>query len=121
MSREYSEGNYVIVGGDFNHDIADGGSNFPTSQLRPDWIQTLSSDEFGEKFRIASDNLNPSCRDADIPWEKGVTFATVVDGFIISDNIELVEVKNIVEVDGEDTNFLYSDHNPVTMKFKLKQ
>lgn len=121
MSREYSEGNYVIVGGDFNHDIADGGSNFPTSQLRPDWIQTLSGDEFGEKFRIVSDNLNPSCRDADIPWEKGVTFATVVDGFIISDNIELVEVKNIVEVDGEDTNFLYSDHNPVTMKFKLKQ
>ena len=120
MNKEYESGNYVIVGGDFNHDIAAGGSNFPTGQLRPDWIQTLSENEFGEHFKIASDNTNPSCRDADIPWEEGVTFATVVDGFIISDNVEIVSVKNITKVDGEDTNFLYSDHNPVNMKFKLK-
>ena len=120
MNEEYERGNYVIVGGDFNHDIAEGGSNFPTEQLRPDWIQTLGTDEFGEHFKIVSDNVSPSCRDADIPWEEGVTFATVVDGFIISDNIELVSVENVTEIDGKDTNFLYSDHNPVNMRFKLK-
>ena len=119
MQEEYKKGNYVIVGGDFNHDIAEGGSNFPTEQLRPDWIQTLQGDEFGDNFMIVSDNRSPSCRDADIPWEEGVTFATVVDGFIISDNIELVSVKNVTEIDGMDINFLYSDHNPVNMRFKL--
>lgn len=120
MQEEYNNGNYVVVGGDFNHDIAFGGSKFPTQQLKPDWIQVLSGNEFGLNFKIVSDNTNPSCRDADIPWENGVTYATVVDGFIISDNIELLSVKNIVEVNGIDTNFMYSDHNPVMMKFKLK-
>ena len=121
IQTEYDKGNYVIVGGDFNHDIAEGGSNFLTKQLKPDWIQVLSGDEFGPNFKIVSDNTNPSCRDADIPWEDGVTYATVVDGFIISDNIELVNVKNIVSIMNEDVNFMYSDHNPVNMKFKLKK
>ena len=120
MQEEYDNGNYVIVGGDFNHDIAIGGSSFPTTQLKPDWLQVLSEDEFGNNFKIASDNTNPSCRDADIPWEEGVTYATVVDGFVISDNIELINVENIISINGIDTNFMYSDHNPVTMKFKLK-
>ena len=120
MNEEFNKGNYVIVGGDFNHDIAEGGSNFPTTQLSPDWLQVLSGDEFGPNFKIASDNKNPSCRDADIPWEEGVTYATVVDGFIISSNVEMISVENIISVNGVDTNFVYSDHNPVEMKFKLK-
>ena len=120
IQTEYDNGNYVIVGGDFNHDIAEGESNFPTTQLKPDWIQILSSDEFGDNFKIVSDNTKPSCRDADIPWEEGVTYATVVDGFIISDNIELISVNNIISIDELDVNFMYSDHNPVNMKFKLK-
>ena len=120
MEEEYKKGNYVIVGGDFNHDIAKGGSHFPTKQLTPDWLQTLSENEFGNNFKIASDNKNPSCRDADIPFEEGVTYQTVVDGFIISNNVELVSVENIVKINNNDVNFMYSDHNPVQMKFKLK-
>lgn len=120
IQDEYDNGNYIIVGGDFNHDIADGGSNFPTTQLKPDWIQVLSDNEFGSNFMIVSDNTNPSCRDADIPWTDGVTYATVVDGFIISDNIKLVSVKNVISIDDLNTNFLYSDHNPVQMKFILQ-
>lgn len=120
MQEEYNKGNYVIVGGDFNHDIAEGGSNFPTQQLKPDWFQVLSGDEFGPNFKIASDNKNPSCRDADIPWQEGVTYTTVVDGFIISDNIELISVNNIIKIGERDTNFMYSDHNPVEMKFVLR-
>ena len=121
IQDEYDKGNYVIVGGDFNHDIAEGGSNFPTTQLKPDWIQVLSEGEFGPNFKIVSDNTNPSCRDADIPWEDGVTYSTVVDGFIVSDNIDVISVKNIVSINGEDVNFMFSDHNPVDMKFKFKK
>jgi endonuclease/exonuclease/phosphatase family metal-dependent hydrolase len=119
IQDEYDKGNYVIVGGDFNHDIASGGSNFPTTQLKPDWLQTLNENEFGPNFKIISDNTNPSCRDADIPWEEGVTYATVVDGFIVSNNIEVTFIKNIVNIGSEDINFMYSDHNPVMMKFKI--
>ena len=119
LQEEYDNGNYIIVGGDFNHDIVEGGSNFSSKQLKPDWIQTLSGNEFGDNFKIVSDNTKPSCRGADIPWKEGFTYSTVVDGFIISDNIELVSIENIVSINGMDTNFLFSDHNPVNMKFKL--
>ena len=120
MTAEYEKGNYVIVGGDFNHDIAEGGSDFPTEQLRPDWIQSLEGDEFGEHFKIVYDNIRPTCRDADIPYEEGVTYSTIIDGFIISDNIELMNVRTVDHMLAADTSFLYSDHNPVMMWFYLK-
>jgi endonuclease/exonuclease/phosphatase family metal-dependent hydrolase len=121
MQDEYNNGNYVIIGGDFNHDLVEGGSNFPTKQLKPDWIQSLTQEEFGNNFNIVCDNTKPSCRNADIPYEEGVTYTTVIDGFIISDNIEMVSIENISSINDEDTNFLYSDHNPVKMHFKLKE
>jgi endonuclease/exonuclease/phosphatase family metal-dependent hydrolase len=121
MQDEYNNGNYVIIGGDFNHDLVEGGSNFPTKQLKPDWIQSLTQEEFGNNFNIVCDNTKPSCRNADIPYEEGVTYTTVIDGFIISDNIEIVSIENISSINDEDTNFLYSDHNPVKMHFKLKE
>ena len=54
----------------------------------------------------------PTCRAADIPYEKGVNFVTVVDGFLVSDNIQWT-AENI------DADFLASDHNPVELTFRL--
>ncbi len=117
MSEEYNKGNYVIVGGDFNHilgeDIVD---IYPTWEATPDWIAVLSSEDLPEHFELArAKNYKdvPTCRSADIPWEKGYTYTAIVDGFIVSDNIKY-ETENI------ETDFRYSDHQPVLMKFKLK-
>ena len=57
-------------------------------------------------------NANCTCRAADIPYEKGVNFVTVVDGFLVSDNIQWT-AENI------DADFLASDHNPVKLTFRL--
>ena len=46
-------------------------------------------------------------------YKKGVNYSVVLDGFIVSDNITVVSNLNI------DTDFMYSDHNPATMTFKL--
>lgn len=123
------EGNYVIAGGDFNHDLLTNNpayldysqDNLPfkdeTKQQKPDWLAFF----FNEKKEsglpkgytvIASDNTS-SCRAAEMPWEKGVNYVTVVDGFIVSSNIE-VELHYNVE-----TNYAYSDHQPAYMEFKL--
>jgi len=48
-----------------------------------------------------------------MPYKKGVNFVTVIDGFIVSDNVEVVKCETV------DTQYAYSDHNPVLMKFKL--
>ena len=44
-------------------------------------------------------------------------YSVVLDGFIVSDNIMVTSVTNISQ-EGEEL-FLYSDHNPVEMKFVL--
>ena len=54
-----------------------------------------------------------TCRNCDIPYKKG-NFTIIVDGFLVSQNVETVKVQNI------DTQFTYSDHNPVVMEIKLK-
>lgn len=115
MSEEYNKGNYVVVGGDFNHDLIEGGSQFPTGQKYPAWVNKLSNSDLSPNFRIVADASAGTCRAAEIPYEKGYNFEVVVDGFIVSDNIDVVSIKNI----GEHA-YKYSDHNPAVMQFKLK-
>lgn len=117
MKAEYDAGNYCVCGGDFNHDFTgdstqtlNGGSNvefgwaqpFPT-QLLPQGILRCTG---------YTDGLLPTCRNCDIPYQAG-NFTVIVDGFLVSDNVTVTELRNI------ETDFVYSDHNPVVMQFSL--
>lgn len=117
ITEEYNKGNYVIVGGDFNHTLgSEVATIFPSEQLFPKWLNILDNSDLAEGFSIVrSDNYKevPTCRCADIPYEKGVNFTTIIDGFIVSNNIE-AHSTNI------NNEFAYSDHMPVLMKFRLK-
>lgn len=116
MEEEYQEGNYVIVGGDFNHALGEAvAEGFASEQKFPEWVSILTQAEIAEGIQIqqAENELEvPTCRGADIPYTKGVTYTTVVDGFLVSDNIKAT-AENI------DTDFRYSDHNPVRLQFEL--
>lgn len=114
LTEEKEKGNYVIVGGDFNHDIAASDGLFPTEQLRPDWVFTLTNDDLADGFSFVASTNAPTCRSTDIPYEKGVNYTVVLDGFIVSDNVKVVSHTNI------DNDFTYSDHNPATMTFVLE-
>lgn len=125
LSAEYALGNYVIAGGDFNHClIADKFANdeealayYPTQQQIPDWVKTsiLHNSEIASGFKVvASKDGAATCRGADMPYEKGVNYETVIDGFIVSDNVEVTKEETV------DTGYAYSDHNPVKMSFRLK-
>lgn len=123
MNREYKEGNYVICGGDFNQDLlGDSPTIFGTPVIEENWAKAFPTELLPEGFFVVYDLLNeeqrseliPSCRNADQPYNEETTFVTMVDGFIISDNVQLNQVKTI------DNGFLYSDHNPVSLKFELK-
>ena len=114
MAAEREKGNYVIVGGDFNHDIAASDGLFPSRQQHPDWVFSLTDADLPEGFRFAAAVNAPTCRAAEIPYEKGINYTVVVDGFIVSDNVDTVSVENI------DLDFRCSDHNPAVMQFVLK-
>ena len=82
ISDEYNKGNWVIVGGDF-------------SIVKPENGMEEST-----------------CRSADSPYIEGVNYTTIVDGFIVSDN---VEAKATIY----HTGYEESDHQPVVLSFTL--
>lgn len=115
MKEEYDKGNYVIVGGDFNHALNISDDTFSSEQLIPNWVYNLTDENLPDGMRIvnASNSTEvPTCRTADIPYTKGVNYTSVLDGFIVSDNVTAT-AENI------DADFMYSDHNPVKLTFKL--
>lgn len=115
LTKERAKGNYVIAGGDWNHALAGSLSLYPSDQQVPDWVAELKDSDLPEGFSVVkADNLAdvPSCRGDDIPYTKGHTYTTTVDGWIVSDNVK-AQAENI------DTGFAYSDHNPVLLRFTL--
>ena len=117
MQEEYSKGNWVIVGGDFNHCLGKEYQDaYPSLQVVPGWAYILDNENLPSNFSLVKPENGletATCRNADSPYEEGVNYRTIVDGFIISDNID---AKSLVI----DTDFRYSDHQPVLMKFTLK-
>lgn len=117
LTEEYNKGNYVIAGGDFNHDIANSINLFPTKQEVPEWIFQLSNENLPNHFSFAAAIDDATCRSTDIPYTKGVNYSVVIDGFIVSDNVQVENVTNLVN--GQSVDFMFSDHNPATLTFKL--
>ncbi|MBO0475315.1 hypothetical protein IGL98_001115 [Enterococcus sp. DIV0840] len=121
MENEYKKGNYVVGGGDFNHDLLDSSTetfkNDTTEEYT--WLQPFPKKELPKHLQVAAmSKANipvPSVRNLDKPYKKGESFVALIDGFIISDNVE--------NISGKVTNaeFENSDHNPVEMTFKLKK
>ena len=119
MKAEYDKGNYVICGGDFNHDFTLDSKEFfnPGSDEDYGWCQPFPDDAIPEGFSKCieyNEGMVPSNRNTNIPYSEEC-FTSILDGFIISDNVECNYVQNI------DTGFAYTDHNPVVMKFVLSE
>ncbi len=119
MQSELEQGNYVICGGDFNHDLK---AHESDTEGREGWAYPFPRSRMPQGLHFAMDllteeeweGLNDTNRNADIPYTPGVSHTNILDGFIISDNIQLISYENV------DTGFLYSDHEPVFMDFVLK-
>lgn len=87
------------------------------TQLKPDWLASIDyENDLTENMQVAVSDNAPTCRDADLPLigHEQDLYKSVIDGFIVSQNIEIIEVTNI------DNGFEYSDHQPVILKFSLK-
>lgn len=118
LTKEYENGNYVIAGGDFNMDLIGNSADiFGVSGEEYSWAQPFPVEDIPDGFTLCApydeNDPYPSCRNADSPWDKETNFQITIDGFIVSDNVEVLENKVLKE------EFKYSDHNPVEMIFSL--
>ena len=116
IQSEYEKGNYVIAGGDFNQIFPGGLDKYPNTHTENWEPGQISDDIMPEGWTLAYDLETPSCRLLNQPYDPTDTENTqyyVIDGFILSPNVELVSVKTL------DEGFEYSDHNPVKLQVKL--
>ena len=119
MKKEYDAGNYVLCGGDFNHDLKAAEDD---SAERESWAYPFPRAELPDHFSFCIDQLSDeecaslwdSARNADMEYIPGETYTVTLDGFIVSDNIECLKYENI------NTGYSYSDHDPVYVQFKLQ-
>lgn len=119
MAKERDKGNYVICGGDFNHDLL---ADEADAENCKSWAYPFPRSKMPEGFSFGIDFLSEkeiasmpkTSRNADMEYVPGKTQENTLDGFIISDNVDMLGYEVA------DTEFAYSDHQPVMMKFKLK-
>ena len=113
LSEEYEKGNYVVAGGDFNQSFPGVLEEYPVKDAELWTPGVLENSILPEGWRFAYDLENATCRLLDAPLSED-TQLYVIDGFIVSPNIEVSSVKTV------DMDFEYSDHNPVELKFTFK-
>ena len=112
VADEYKKGNYVIVGGDFNQELRKG-----LVYDNPEGIWTPSPfpyEYLTDDLKVVIDDKQTTSRLNNKPYDPNDSYENIIDGFIVSKNVEIIKCK------GYDFGFKNSDHNPVSIKFKLK-
>ncbi len=112
---EYSLGNYVVVGGDWNQSPP----SFPltrfgeTFQSESFLLSNIAKDFMPASWKWVFDPEHPTNRYLNETYSPGHTFRCLIDIFLVSPNVEVLHNKTI------DLNFRNSDHNPIEMNFRL--
>lgn len=96
MLKDYEDGNYVIAGGDCNMDLlGDSGKIFGIHEEWYSWAQPFPVKDLPEGISLvapySTDKPVPSCRNCNEGYNPGTTFVVTVDGFLVSDNVEVIE------------------------------
>lgn len=110
--EEYAKGARVVVGGDWNLRLLP--TKFPhnTAKKFQFWIRDLPDDVTPLGWHWAADPTQPTVRTANKPYVAGENMTLIIDGFLVSPNVEIVDVHAI------NLNFQYSDHNPIMARFR---
>lgn len=110
----FISGKHVIVGGDWNIQLTD--TEFPTTTKEEFlfWRTKLPREKILPGWQIVVDETTPTMRSNERPYIKGENFTSIIDGFMVSPNVEVRSIKTI------DTNFEFTDHQPSLGVFRAK-
>ena len=107
----HARGYRVVLGGDFNLRLVP--TRFPhtTGDEFLGWIHDFDPSALPEGWRVVADGTTASVRTNERAYESGQNYTTVIDGFIVSPDVEVQSVA------GVDLGFRHSDHQPVRARF----
>jgi endonuclease/exonuclease/phosphatase family metal-dependent hydrolase len=110
---EYRRGNYVIIGGDWNS-VLPGVviEQFSTKEPHGPHVRSLPDDIFPSDWTWGVDRSRPTNRRTNAPYRPGMTYKTIIDGFLVSPNID---------IDSTETSpleFADTDHEPVVIRLE---
>ena len=114
--NEYSKGNYVIIGGDWNQappefNLSTFGENYKVDFFI---LSNVKADFMPIDWKWIYDPKSPTNRYLNVPYTQGETYSSIIDFFLVSPNVEVLENRTF------NLNFLNSDHNPISLHFKLR-
>jgi endonuclease/exonuclease/phosphatase family metal-dependent hydrolase len=108
---EYRRGSYVIVGGDWNATLPGvRPDRFPSERKADRYAVTVPPDFLPSGWSWGVDASCPSNRSAEAPYRPGGNYLTVIDGFLVSPNVQVVSVETLP------LGFRDSDHEPVMLR-----
>jgi endonuclease/exonuclease/phosphatase family metal-dependent hydrolase len=114
MTVAYEQGHYVIAGGDWNMNPP----GFDPGMITTDSVfretHGVLPDFLPADWQWVWDPVIPTNRDVSSAYQKMITGTTILDFFLVSPNVEVLEVK------ATHLDFLSSDHHPVFLKVFLK-
>lgn len=113
VTNEYSSGNYVITGGDWNQCPPDFIPEFKSNKVNTSQM-VMESGFLSNEWKWVYDPTTPSNRTVISPYNPSVTTTTVIDFFLLSPNIDVAYIKC------QQLDFVNSDHNPVITRIFLK-
>ena len=111
---EYARGRHVVIGGDWNLEFDNPGRPSTTSEEDLFWLHPFPADRLKTGWKAAFDPATPTVRTNNKPYRAGENYTTVIDGFVVSPNVEAVAVS------ASDLDFQFADHQPVTARFRAK-
>lgn len=111
MGEEFAKGNFVIVGGDWNQnplpfDPATVDDGNKAQRITP----PVPGDFLPKGWVWAFDPKRATNRNVNEPFQKGHTLTTIIDFFVLSPNLKLLEVKTLLQ------DFNFSDHQAVQLQ-----
>jgi endonuclease/exonuclease/phosphatase family metal-dependent hydrolase len=118
MLDRYNEGHYVVIGGDWNSMFPgvtkDHFGEYSTAEEFLFWLQSIPKGWTPPSWQWCYDKNVPTSRSLEQPFMEGENFTTIIDGFLVSPNLKVDDVK------AYNLKFAKSDHNPTSITVSIR-
>ncbi|HAN00800.1 MAG TPA: endonuclease/exonuclease/phosphatase family protein [Marinilabiliales bacterium] len=115
LLKEFENGNYVLVGGDWNQNPPIAGEDESESKEGHLTRIQIASDFMPEGWQWVFNKNIPTNRMIDEAYNPATTNTTIIDFYLLSPNLIPVIQKTV------DLQFKNSDHQPVLLSFSFKR